>query len=160
MTDFLLALYPVVIIWNLQIRLQLKAVITFLMGLGVITGVCSIVKTQQFGRLRDVTKNIDPTCKSQHLPALRQQAHEHSRHDCTTHDSRHDGDVDRADRIERSSVVASPPPIYTNLEPDEALQPFDSRQQQVRLWRSRRPRLWLGPEVDTEGFVPQAGKPE
>ncbi|KAH8588349.1 hypothetical protein B0O99DRAFT_693511 [Bisporella sp. PMI_857] len=61
--DFLLALYPVIIIWNLRIRKQLKLIISFLMGLGVVTAVCSLVKTVQFKRLateEDATYAIAP----------------------------------------------------------------------------------------------------
>ncbi|MCJ1318994.1 hypothetical protein MMC15_004326 [Xylographa vitiligo] len=62
-TDLLLALYPVFIIYNLQIQLRLKVILCFLMGLGVFTAICSLVKTAQFNRLEispDATYEIAP----------------------------------------------------------------------------------------------------
>ncbi|MCJ1417264.1 hypothetical protein MMC32_003606 [Xylographa parallela] len=62
-TDLLLALYPVFIIYNLQIQLRLKIILCFLMGLGVFTAICSLVKTAQFNRLEispDATYEIAP----------------------------------------------------------------------------------------------------
>ncbi|KAL4783632.1 hypothetical protein BJX76DRAFT_357780 [Aspergillus varians] len=63
MADFLLACYPGVMIWNLKLRLRLKLTISILMGLGLVTGVCSLIKTIEFGRLRavkDATYAIAP----------------------------------------------------------------------------------------------------
>ncbi|RAK99750.1 uncharacterized protein BO80DRAFT_446088 [Aspergillus ibericus CBS 121593] len=63
MTDLILAFYPSVIIWNLQLRLKLKLIISILMGLGVVTAVCSLIKTIEFGRLeavKDSTYEIAP----------------------------------------------------------------------------------------------------
>lgn len=59
MTDLLLAIYPVIIIWNIRIQMKLKLIISFLMGLGVVTAACSLAKTVQFDRLRAVK---DSTC--------------------------------------------------------------------------------------------------
>lgn len=60
LTDLVLALYPIIIIWNLRIRKQLKLIISILMGLGLVTAVCSFVKTLQFDRLK---ASEDATCK-------------------------------------------------------------------------------------------------
>ena len=44
-TDLILALYPITIFWNLQMRLRIKIGICVLLGLGVFTSVCGAIKT-------------------------------------------------------------------------------------------------------------------
>lgn len=61
-TDLVIALYPIMIIWNLKMALRLKLIICCVLGLGVVTAMCSLVKTIEFFRLRLST---DPTCKIQ-----------------------------------------------------------------------------------------------
>ena len=40
-----MALYPISIMWNLQMNLQLKIGLCVCMGLGVITGICACFKS-------------------------------------------------------------------------------------------------------------------
>ncbi|KAL9055446.1 MAG: hypothetical protein Q9162_003544 [Coniocarpon cinnabarinum] len=57
-TDLVLAVYPISIIYRLQMRLRLKLGLCILMGIGLFTAICSIVKTCQFKR---VEATQDPT---------------------------------------------------------------------------------------------------
>ncbi|KAI9719175.1 MAG: hypothetical protein M1828_006268 [Chrysothrix sp. TS-e1954] len=57
-TDLYLALWPVFLIYNLQIPVRLKVLLCTLMGLGVFTAVCSVVRTV---KLKVVTGSKDPT---------------------------------------------------------------------------------------------------
>ena len=61
--DLLLALYPVLIVSKLRMRLKLKVVLGILMGLGVFTAVCSLAKTIEFDRMNQPSTNPDSTCK-------------------------------------------------------------------------------------------------
>lgn len=56
----MLALYPIGIVYQLQMRKKLKFGLCILMGVGLFTAVCSIVKTYQF---KDVSGSDDPTCE-------------------------------------------------------------------------------------------------
>ncbi|QSZ36205.1 hypothetical protein DSL72_007331 [Monilinia vaccinii-corymbosi] len=47
--DLTLALFPISIFWNLQIKLSLKIYLCIIMGLGVIAMAASIVKTVELG---------------------------------------------------------------------------------------------------------------
>lgn len=66
-TDLIFALYPIIIVYRLQMRLRIKLSVVALMGLGVFTAVCSIVKTVNFQTEKSTT---DITCKpsSRSLP--------------------------------------------------------------------------------------------
>ncbi|KAL8993861.1 MAG: hypothetical protein Q9169_006032 [Polycauliona sp. 2 TL-2023] len=44
-SDFALALFPIVILWKVQIELRIKAGLCFLMSLGLMTAACCIVRT-------------------------------------------------------------------------------------------------------------------
>jgi len=57
-TDVFLALYPVGLVASLEISKRLKILLGCLMGLGLFTAVCSIVKTYE---LHVVTESKDPT---------------------------------------------------------------------------------------------------
>ena len=63
----MLALYPVTLVYNLQIKLKLKLTLCVLMGLGVFTAACSLVKTVQFNRIQATT---DTTRKNPPLHAF------------------------------------------------------------------------------------------
>ena len=60
-TDLVLALYPVSIVYNLQMTRRLKFGLGILMGVGMFTCVCSIMKTYCYKWLLDVP---DPMCES------------------------------------------------------------------------------------------------
>ncbi|KAA8565430.1 hypothetical protein EYC84_009290 [Monilinia fructicola] len=49
--DLTLALFPISIFWNLQLKLGLKVFLCIIMGLGVVAMVASIVKTVELGKL-------------------------------------------------------------------------------------------------------------
>lgn len=59
-SDFLLALYPILILWKVQMSWKSKIGVWILMGLGVIVGSCCIVRTV----LTDASLPTDSTCKS------------------------------------------------------------------------------------------------
>lgn len=44
-SDFTLASYPILILWNVQMKLKTKIALCCLMGVGVFTGACCIVRT-------------------------------------------------------------------------------------------------------------------
>lgn len=58
-TDVVLALYPIGILYKLRIPSKLKIGLGFLLGLGMFTAVCSIIKTVEF---KAVAASEDPTC--------------------------------------------------------------------------------------------------
>ena len=45
MTDFCLALYPIYLVRSLQMRMRIKILVTALMGLGIFSATCSIIRT-------------------------------------------------------------------------------------------------------------------
>ncbi|RAL62731.1 hypothetical protein DID88_004574 [Monilinia fructigena] len=49
--DLILALFPISIFWNLQLKLGLKVFLCIIMGLGIVAMVASIVKTVELGTL-------------------------------------------------------------------------------------------------------------
>ncbi|CAL8584540.1 hypothetical protein XPA_010130 [Xanthoria parietina] len=59
-SDFVLALFPIVIFWKVQIELRIKAGLCFLMSLGLLTAACCIVRTI----LNWQNVNSDPTWAS------------------------------------------------------------------------------------------------
>ncbi|KAL8760598.1 MAG: hypothetical protein Q9184_003230 [Pyrenodesmia sp. 2 TL-2023] len=59
-SDFVLALFPIVLLWNVQIAMRVKAGLCILMSLGLITAACCIVRTV----LNWQNVNSDPTWAS------------------------------------------------------------------------------------------------
>lgn len=59
-TAFGLALYPVFIVWDLQMSKRLKFGICILLGIGVFMGICAILKAVQ---LKAIGSTNDPTCE-------------------------------------------------------------------------------------------------
>lgn len=57
-SDFIIALYPSFIIWDLNISKRLKVGLSCLMGLATFTGVCAFIKVPT---LRSISNNSDPT---------------------------------------------------------------------------------------------------
>ncbi|CZR62197.1 uncharacterized protein PAC_12094 [Phialocephala subalpina] len=49
--DLTLALYPVIIFWNLQLRLHVKIGLMVPFGFGIVAAVCAIIKTTKLSRL-------------------------------------------------------------------------------------------------------------
>ena len=58
-SDFMLAFYPVVILWKVQMSWRSKIGVWILMGCGVVVGTCCIVRTV----LNDDSLARDATCK-------------------------------------------------------------------------------------------------
>lgn len=50
-TDFILALIPITIIWDLQLSVRKRISLILLLGAGVFSGVCSAIKTDQLNSL-------------------------------------------------------------------------------------------------------------
>ncbi|KAL8919524.1 MAG: hypothetical protein Q9208_006716 [Pyrenodesmia sp. 3 TL-2023] len=59
-SDFALALFPIVILWKVQIEMRIKAGLCFLMSLGLMTAACCIVRTVMNWQ----NVNSDPTWAS------------------------------------------------------------------------------------------------
>ncbi|KAI1208438.1 uncharacterized protein F4807DRAFT_431339 [Annulohypoxylon truncatum] len=57
LTDFSLALFPALIFKSMNMQMRLKIGMIILMGLGVLTGICAIVKSVEFASLFSNTKN-------------------------------------------------------------------------------------------------------
>ncbi|MCJ1245655.1 hypothetical protein MMC30_002859 [Trapelia coarctata] len=55
--DFVLATLPIVFLWDIRISPKIKAGICGLMGLGVLTGICAVMRTV----LLNVQASADPT---------------------------------------------------------------------------------------------------
>ena len=58
MADLVLALYPITLLWTLQMSKILKIGLCFLMGLGTVACACAIVKTV---KLANISKSDDFT---------------------------------------------------------------------------------------------------
>ena len=63
----MLALYPVTLVYNLQIKLKFKLTLCVLMGLGIFSAACSLIKTIELNRIQVTT---DTTCKNLSLHAF------------------------------------------------------------------------------------------
>jgi hypothetical protein len=60
-SDLVLALFPILIVWNLQMKLKLKAGLAAVMGLGVIATVASVFKTVELKNLSTPDFTYDAT---------------------------------------------------------------------------------------------------
>ena len=69
-TDLVFAFYPILIVWGLQMRLRMKFSVVVLMGMGVFTAVCSIIKTVNFQTEKSTSDITCKHCRS-HLPLSR-----------------------------------------------------------------------------------------
>lgn len=53
-TDLILAAYPIIVFWNLQMPLRLKVGLCLLMGTGVFSCICACLKIYQIDRVNNV----------------------------------------------------------------------------------------------------------
>lgn len=60
-TDLILALWPISIVWNLQTALRVKVGFCLLMAVGIVPAAAAFVRIQLLTRLHTAK---DPTCKS------------------------------------------------------------------------------------------------
>lgn len=63
-TDIVLALYPIGIVYHLQMAKKVKIGLCVLMGLGLFTAVCSLVKVYWY---KEIKASMDPTCELRSL---------------------------------------------------------------------------------------------
>lgn len=102
-TDVVLALYPIGIVYKLRMPMKLKFGLCILMGIGIFTAVCSIIKTYEF---KDVEASTDPLCKNFANYQSLSQANNHYRRPLTPHPLGSGRNVGHPHHRQRSSTLA------------------------------------------------------